>query len=68
MDVKHWAIVTQTHFRRYRQCHVRLLFVWFLFFSPVYAVVKEKPVLSCTLHKDPVKELALRVFLKDTSA
>ena len=31
LDVKHRTIVTQIHFRRYRQYHVRLLF-----FSPVY--------------------------------
>ena len=28
-DVKHRAIVTQTHFRRYRLFHVRLFFIWF---------------------------------------
>ena len=41
-DVKHRAIVIQTQFRRYRQYHIRLFFM----FSPVYAVVKQTPVLS----------------------
>ena len=41
-DVKHRTIVTQTHFRRYRQYHVRLLIY---VFSGKYAVVKPTPVL-----------------------
>ena len=45
-DDKHRTIA-QTHFRRYRQYHVRLFFLFgFLIFSPVNAVVKQTPVLS----------------------
>ena len=43
-DVKHRVSVTQTHFWKYRQYHVRLFFI--CFFSPVYAFVKQTPVLS----------------------
>ena len=42
-DVKHRAIVTQTHFRRYRHYHVHLLVY---VFSGKYAVVKQTPVLT----------------------
>ena len=63
IDVKHCAIVIQAHFRRYRQYHVRLFFI---FFSSIYAVVKQTLVLSSTPHKEPVTKLALRVFLKNT--
>ena len=44
------------------------MFACFLFFfSPVYAVVKQMPVLSSTPHKEPVGKLALSVFPKDTT-
>ena len=32
INVKHRAIVTQTHFRRYRQYHACLFFIWLLNF------------------------------------
>ena len=42
-------------------------FLFGLIFSPVYAVVKQTPVLSSTPHNESVKKLALSVFSKDTT-
>ena len=42
------------------------LFVFLIFFSLVYAVVKQKPVLSSPPHDKSVRKLALSVFPKNT--
>ena len=43
-----------------------VFYLLFLFSSPVYAVVKQTPVLSSTPHNKPVRKLVLSVFPKDT--
>ena len=40
---------------------------FFNFFSPVYAAVKQTPVLSSTPHKKPVRKSVLSIFSKDTT-
>ena len=64
IDVKHRAIVTQNHFRRYQQYHVRLFFIWFLIFFLRYMPIKKQtPVLSSTTYKESLMKLSLSVFL-----
>ena len=64
VDVKHRAIITQTHFYRYRQYHVRLSFL--IFFSGLCRCETDT-CLSSTPGKESVRKLALGVFSQDTT-
>ena len=54
VDVKPWAVVTQNHFGDSDNDMSAYFYLVILFFTPVYAVVKETPVVAFQPRKAPV--------------